>query len=248
MTGSFSGKVVAVTGASRGIGAAIADAFAASGASVACLATTLENAARTRDKILESGGQAAAYAVDVSDETSVQKAFGLVETELGPVSILVNNAGIIRDGLMMRMKSEDWDSVLGVNLKGAYLCTQAVMKGMMKARWGRIVNITSVIGLHGASGQANYAASKAGLLGLTMSTAKELGSRGITCNAVAPGFIETDMTSELPEDFRAHVEKTAPVGRLGLPGDIAGAVLFLAGEGAGYVTGQCLTVDGGLFL
>ncbi|MBS1711232.1 MAG: 3-oxoacyl-[acyl-carrier-protein] reductase [Armatimonadetes bacterium] len=248
MTGSFSGKVVAVTGASRGIGAAIAEAFAASGASVACLATTLDNAARTRDRILESGGHAAAYAVDVADQSSVQKAFGSVESELGSVSILVNNAGITRDGLMMRMKAEDWDSVLGVNLKGAYLCTQAVMKGMMKARWGRIVNITSVIGLHGASGQANYAASKAGLLGLTMSTAKELGSRGITCNAVAPGFIETDMTSELPEDFRSHVEKTAPAGRLGLPGDIAGAVLFLAGEGAGYVTGQCLTVDGGLFL
>lgn len=248
MTGSFSGKVVAVTGASRGIGAAIAEAFAASGASVACLATTLENAARTRDRILESGGHAAAYAVDVADGSSVQNAFGSVESELGPVAILVNNAGITRDGLMMRMKGEDWDSVLGVNLKGAYLCTQAVMKGMMKARWGRIVNITSVIGLHGASGQANYAASKAGLLGLTMSTAKELGSRGITCNAVAPGFIETDMTSELPEDFRAYVEKTAPAGRLGLPSDIAGAVLFLAGEGAGYVTGQCLTVDGGLFL
>lgn len=244
----LTGKVVAVTGASRGIGAAIAEAFAGAGATVACLATTLENATRTRDKILESGGKAAAFAVNVADEASVVEAFKAVESELGAVAILVNNAGVTRDGLMMRMKEEDWDTVLGVNLKGSYLCTQAVMKGMMKARWGRVVNISSVVGLHGAAGQANYSASKAGLIGLTMSTAKELGSRGVTCNAVAPGFIETDMTSELGEDFRTYVEKTAPAGRLGTPGDISGVVLFLASEAASYVTGQCVTVDGGLFL
>jgi 3-oxoacyl-[acyl-carrier protein] reductase len=248
MTIDLSGKVVAVTGASRGIGAAIAEAFAGAGAAVACMATSEANAARVRDSILALGGRAGAYGVDVSSEASVKEAFAAAEAELGPISILVNNAGVTRDLLMMRMKEEDWDTVLGVNLKGAYLCTQAVMKSMMKARWGRIINISSVVGLHGAAGQANYAASKAGLLGLTMSTAKELGSRGITCNSVAPGFIETDMTSDLPADFRSHVEKTAPAGRLGVPADIAGVVLFLASESAGYVTGQCVTVDGGLFI
>lgn len=244
----MTGKVVAVTGASRGIGASIAMAFADAGASVACMATTLENASRTKDAILERGGVATAYAVNVADETSVQEAFKAAETDLGAVTVLVNNAGVTRDGLMMRMKSEDWDTVLGVNLKGSYLCTQAVMKGMMKARTGRIVNISSVVGLHGAAGQANYSASKAGLIGLTMSTAKELGSRGVTCNAVAPGFIATDMTHDLPEDFKAHVEKTAPAGRLGTPEDISGVVLFLASDAAAYMTGQVLTVDGGLFL
>lgn len=248
MTIDLTGKVVAVTGASRGIGAAIAEAFAHAGASVACMATSEANAAKTRDAIVASGGKAAAFAVNVADEDSVKAAFMAAESELGPIAILVNNAGITRDGLMMRMKSDDWDSVLDVNLKGAYLCTQAVMKSMMKARWGRIINISSVIGQHGAAGQANYAASKAGLLGLTMSTAKELGSRGITCNAIAPGFIETDMTHDLGEDFKTHVQNTAPAGRLGTPEDIAAPVLFLASEPASYITGQTLTVDGGLFL
>jgi 3-oxoacyl-[acyl-carrier protein] reductase len=248
MTIDMTGKVVAVTGASRGIGAAIAMAFADAGASVACMATTLENASRTKNAILEKGGVAAAFAVNVADEESVAEAFKAVATDLGQISILVNNAGVTRDGLMLRMKADDWDTVMAVNLKGAYFCTQAVMKGMMKARTGRIINISSVIGLHGAAGQANYSASKAGLIGLTMSTAKELGSRGITCNAVAPGFIETDMTSELGDEFRAHVEKTAPAGRLGTPDDIAAAVMFLASDSAAYVTGQCLKVDGGLFL
>jgi 3-oxoacyl-[acyl-carrier protein] reductase len=161
---------------------------------------------------------------------------------------VVNNAGITKDTLILRMKDEDWDRVIQVNLKGAFNMIRAAAKPMMKARYGRIINISSVIGLHGGAGQANYAASKAGIIGLTMATAKELGSRGITCNAVAPGFIETDMTGDLPAEFRDYVEKSAPAGRLGKPEDISPAILFLASKEASYVTGQTLTVDGGLFL
>lgn len=236
----FSGQLVVVTGASRGIGRALAAGFAAQGAIVACVATTIENAQATANSI----ENATAHACDVSDAAAVDALFG----ELGTPSVLVNNAGITRDGLMMRMKEDDWDRVLEVNLKGAFLTTKAAMRPMMKARYGRIVNVSSVIGLHGGAGQANYAAAKAGLLGLTMSVAKELGSRGITCNAVAPGFIETDMTKDLPAEFRAHVESTAPAGRLGSPDDVVSAVLYLASKEAAYVTGQTLTVDGGLFL
>jgi len=242
----FEGKTVVVTGASRGIGREIAMQFAAQGASVACVATSQINADST---VLEiANDRCKGYACDVSDAESVEATFKQIETDLGTISVLVNNAGITRDTLMMRMSVEDWDKVMSVNLRGAFNCSKAVMRGMMKARWGRIVNVTSVVGLHGAAGQANYSASKAGLVGLTMSTAKELGSRGITCNAVAPGFIETDMTSDLPAEMRESVVKSAPLGRLGLPSDIAGAVLFFASEEAGYVTGQTLTVDGGLTL
>ncbi len=240
---SFQDRVVVVTGASRGIGRAIAEAFAKEGARVACVATTLPNAQATADAV---GGRA--YACDVSDATQVEATFDAIAREMGAPHVLVNNAGITRDGLLVRMKDDDWDRVVDVNLKGAFLCTRAVTKGMMKARAGRIVNVSSIIGDTGNAGQANYAASKAGLLGLTKSVAKELGARNVTCNAVAPGFIATEMTHGLPEEFKAHVEKTAPAGRLGTAEDVAAAVLFLASDAAAYITGQTLTVDGGLTL
>lgn len=241
----FENQIVVVTGASRGIGRAIAEGFAREGAKVACVATTEKGAQATVDAI---GNGAKAYACDVRDTNAVEEIFGKIQIDLGTPSVLVNNAGINRDTLIMRMKDDDWDRVLEVNLKGAFLCIRAVTRSMMKARYGRIVNVSSIIGQTGAAGQANYAASKAGLFGLTMSVAKELGSRGITCNAVAPGFIETDMTEALPAEMRDAVKKTAPAGRLGSPSDIATAVLFLASADASYITGQTLTVDGGLTL
>lgn len=239
----FQDKVVVVTGASRGIGKEIAAAFAREGAKVACVATTQAGADATANEI---GGKG--YACDVSDSAQVEETFAKIQEELGTTAVLVNNAGIARDNLMMRLKDDDWDRVIDVNLKGAFLCIQAVTRPMMKARYGRIINLSSVIGLHGAAGQTNYAASKAGLIGLTMAVAKELGSRNITCNAVAPGFIETDMTDSLPPDFKEQAITQAPAGRLGTPADIAPAILFLSSEEAGYITGQTLTIDGGLFL
>ena len=245
---SFQGRVAIVTGASRGIGKEIALQLAAKGAAVACVATTEEGAETVATDIRNAGQNAKGFACDVSKSDQVEAMAAGVESQLGTPAILVNNAGITRDTLILRMKEEDWDQVLAVNLKGAFLTIRAVSKLMMRARYGRIVNLSSVIGLHGGSGQANYAAAKAGVLGLTMSVAKEFGSRGITCNAVAPGFIETDMTADLPAEFREFVEKHAPAGRLGTPTDLAPAVVFLASEEAGYITGQCLTVDGGLML
>ena len=241
----FEGKVVVVTGASRGMGKEIALAFGREGATVACVATTEQGAQNTATEI---GGTAKGYACDISDAEAVEALFTAIGNDLGTPAVLVNNAGVTRDTLMMRMKDDDWDRVLDVNLKGTFLCIRAVSRPMMKARYGRIVNISSIIGLTGAAGQANYAASKAGIIGLTKSVAKELGSRGITCNAIAPGFIETDMTHDLPQEMRDHVTKTAPAGRLGTGADIAPAVLFLASEESGYITGQTLTVDGGLTL
>lgn len=241
----FQDQVVVVTGASRGIGREIAAAFAREGARVACVATTREGADGAAGGL---GGGAKGYACDVSDPAQVDPTIGKIVEEMGTPAVLVNNAGIARDNLMMRLKDEDWDRVLDVNLKGAFLCIKAVSRPMMKARYGRIVNLSSVVGLHGAAGQTNYAAAKAGLIGLSKAVAKELGSRGITCNAVAPGFIETDMTAELPAEFKEQAIKTAPAGRLGTVDDIAPAVLFLASGDAGYITGQTLTVDGGLFL
>ncbi|HJP82286.1 MAG TPA: 3-oxoacyl-[acyl-carrier-protein] reductase [Fimbriimonadaceae bacterium] len=241
----FSDQIVIVTGASRGIGKEIARAFANNGAKVACVATTAtgaESAAR------ELGNGAVGFACDVADSASVGALMDAVQSQMGIPQVVVNNAGITKDTLILRMKDEDWDRVIQVNLKGAFNMIRAAAKPMMKARYGRIINISSVIGLHGGAGQANYAASKAGIIGLTMAIAKELGSRGITCNAVAPGFIETDMTGDLPAEFREYVEKTAPAGRLGKPEDISPAILFLASKEASYITGQSLTVDGGLFL
>ncbi|CAN5348587.1 3-oxoacyl-[acyl-carrier-protein] reductase [soil metagenome] len=241
----FDGKVVVVTGASRGIGRAIASSFAAKGATVACVATTEANAQATVEAI---GGQSKAYGCDVSDATAVESTFEKIVQDLGTPAILVTNAGITRDTLMLRMKEEDWDRVIDVNLKGSFLWIRAVTKSMMKARYGRIVNISSVVGQSGAAGQVNYAASKAGIIGMSKAVAKELGSRGITCNVVSPGYIATDMTEALPEEMKEYVNKTAPAGRLGTPEDIAAAVVFLASEEASYITGQALTVDGGLTL
>lgn len=240
---NFESQVVIVTGASRGIGRAIAHSFAMRGAKVACVATSQGSASHTADAI---GGRA--YGCDVSDVEQVEATIAKIAEEMGAPSVLVNNAGVTRDTLMLRMKDEDWDKVIDVNLKGAFLTCRAVAKPMMKARYGRIVNITSIIGLGGGAGQANYAAAKAGLIGLTKTVAREFGSRNITCNAVAPGFIETDMTENLPEEFRQKVVETAPAGRLGTPEDVAAAVLFLASSEAAYITGQVLVVDGGLTL
>lgn len=238
-------RVAVVTGASRGIGKAIAVELARQGHIVACVATRRENAEKTVEAI---GGQAKAYGCDVSNSEQVLEVMTAIDDDFGTPTILVNNAGVTRDTLLARMSDEDWQKVIDVNLTGTYYCIKALLRGMMKARWGRIVNITSVVGLHGAAGQVNYSASKAGLVGLTMSIARELGSRNITCNAVAPGFIETDMTSELSEEMRSNVISAAPLGRLGTPEDIAGVVGFLTSDAAGYVTGQTITVDGGLTL
>jgi len=241
---SFTDQIAVVTGASRGIGRRIAEALAEAGATVACVATTLEGAKGTADGLPGAKG----YGCDVSDSEAVERLVGAVTTELGTPSVLVNNAGITNDALLLRMKDADWDRVIAVNLRGTFLLVRGFTKSMMKARYGRIVNLASVIGQHGGAGQANYAASKAGIEGFTKAVAKELGSRGITCNAVSPGFIETDMTADLPAEFREYVEKHAPAGRLGVAQDVAAAVLFLASREAGYITGQTLTVDGGLML
>ena len=241
---SLEGKVALVTGASRGIGNEIARQLSAAGATVACVAN--EDCQGAVDEITGAGGTARAYLCDVIDSSSVNETATAVTEDLGAPTILVNNAGIARDALMMRMSEEDWDLVIAVNLKGAFNFVKACQRGMIKARWGRIVNMASVVGLHGAAGQANYAASKAGLIGLSMAVAKELGGRNVTCNVVAPGFIETPMTADLAEEMRQHVVKTAPAGRLGTPKDIAPLVVFLCGDQASYITGQTLTVDGGL--
>jgi len=242
----FKDQVALVTGASRGIGRAIAEELAAQGATVACIATKVENLADTVAAIEAQGGIARAYGCNVGESASVNATVDQVVAELGGVHILVNNAGITRDGLLMRMSDADFSDILQVNLAGAFYFCRAVSRPMMKARYGRIINVSSIVGLHGAAGQVNYAASKAGLVGMTFALAKELGSRNITVNGVAPGFIETDMTSELSEDFKSHVIKTAPAGRLGKSADIAHAVAFFAQQSSSYITGQILTVDGGL--
>ena len=241
-------QITVVTGAGRGIGRAIALAFAAEGADVACVSRTAENSEKIAGEIRALGRRAWALAVDVSDAAAVNAAAEKILTEAGRVDILVNNAGVTRDGLLMRMSDEDWDTVLNTNLKGAFLFTRAFSRGFLKQRSGRIINIASVIGLIGNAGQCNYAASKAALIGFTKSAAREMASRGITVNAVAPGFIETDMTAGLKEELKAEILKKIPLNCLGRAEDIAQAALYLAGPAARYVTGQVLTVDGGMVM
>jgi 3-oxoacyl-[acyl-carrier protein] reductase len=245
----FENQVAVVTGAGRGIGHAIAVRLAKEGARVASVSRTETNAQKTADEINAARADAAkAYAVDVADQAVVQKAAAQIFEDFGRVDILVNNAGVTRDGLSMRMSMEDWDTVLNTNLKGAFNFIQAVMRPMIKQRSGRIINISSIAGLIGNAGQANYAASKAGLIGLTKTLARELASRGITVNAVAPGLIETDMTTVLSEEIRQNILKNVPLGKLGEPEDVAGAVAYLASAEAKYITGQVLTVDGGMVM
>ena len=246
--GQLDKQIAVVTGAGRGIGRAIALKFAAEGADVVCVSRTLENSEKVAGEIRGLGRKAWAHAVDVADAAAVSAAGERILGEAGRVDILVNNAGVTRDGLLMRMSDADWDTVLDTNLKGAFLFTKAFTRTFLKQRSGRIINIGSVIGLMGNAGQSNYAASKAGLFGFTKSMARELASRGITVNALAPGFVETDMTSGLTEQVRADILKQIPLGSFGQPEDIANAALFLASPLARYVTGQVLTVDGGMVM
>ena len=239
-------QIAVITGAGRGIGRAIALKFAAEGADIACVSRTAENAEKVAAEIRLLGRQAWAYAVDVADSAAVAAAAEKILQQTGKVDILVNNAGVTRDGLIMRMSEEDWDTVLNTNLRGAFAFIKAFSRAFLKQRSGRIINVASVIGLIGNAGQANYAASKAGLIGLTKAVAREFASRGVTVNALAPGFIETDMTAGLSAELRAEVLKRIPMNRLGQADDVADAALFLAGPGARYVTGQVLTVDGGM--
>ena len=242
---SLDGKVALVTGGTRGIGLAIAGTLHAAGARVAL---TGRDGARAREVAAGVGNGVLGVACDVADAAQVDAAVAEVERSLGSVDILVNNAGLTRDNILLRLSSDDWDAVLDANLKGAFHTTKAVIKGMMKRRAGRIINITSVVGLTGNKGQANYAASKAGLIGFTKSVAKEYASRNVLANCVAPGFIETDMTRALPEEARASLLQAIALGRLGRAEDIAGAVLFLASDLSAYITGQVLVVDGGMVL
>jgi len=243
LTIDLTGKTAFVTGSTRGIGFAIAHALHKAGAKVAIVGRDRVKAEEVATKL---GNGAAGFACDVTVGSQVEAAIAETEKALGPIDILVNNAGLTRDNLILRMSEEEWDAVLAANLKGAYFTIKAVTKGMMKRRSGRIINITSVVGITGNKGQANYAASKAGLIGLTKSVAREYASRNVLVNAVAPGFIETDMTSALPDEAKAAMLGGVSLGRPGRPEDIAGAVLFLASDLAGYITGQVLAVDGGM--
>ena len=245
---SLSGHVAFVTGASQGIGRACALRLAKEGAVVALAARNQEKLNEVVSQISAAGGQAAAFALDVADEEQLKSNTKAAINQFGKVDILVNNAGITRDQLVMRMKRADWDAVLQTNLTSAYLSIQQVISSMLKQRWGRIINITSVFGQMGQAGQANYAASKAGLIGLTMAIAREVGSRNITCNAVAPGFIETAMTDALGDEFKQTAVQQIPLGRVGSTDDVAAAVAFLASDDASYITGHVLSVNGGMLM
>ena len=242
------GKIALVTGASQGIGEAIAKRFAAQGATVVCAARTLRKLQEVADAIVAAGGASDVVVADMADAASVKAAVATVVERHGALHILVNNAGITRDKLLIQMKEEDWDAVLDTDLKGAWAAIQAATKPMMKQRWGRIINIASVVGQMGNPGQANYVAAKAGLIGLTKSVARELASRNITANAVTPGYIETAMTAGLSEEVKAEFTKQIPLGRMGTGEDIANAAAFLASEEAGYITGQTLSVNGGMLM
>jgi 3-oxoacyl-[acyl-carrier protein] reductase len=246
---NFQNQTAIVTGAGRGIGHAIAARLASDGARVACVSRSEENAKRTADELNKARADAAKhYAVDVADHAAVQKVGARILEDFGKVDILVNNAGVTRDGLAMRMSVEDWDTVVNTNLRGAFNFTQSILRAMIKQRSGRIINITSVIGLIGNAGQTNYAASKAGLIGFTKSLARELASRNITVNAVAPGFINTDMTSGLSDEIKKTIQAQIPLGKTGTPENVADAVMFLASAEASYITGQVVCVDGGMVM
>jgi len=245
---SLSGRVALITGASQGIGRGCALRLAKEGASVAVAARNQEKLNELANEITAAGGKAAVFPLDVADEEQVKSTVKSVIAQFGKIDILANNAGITRDQLVMRMKRADWDAVLQTNLTSAYLCIQQVLPSMLKQRWGRIINVSSVFGQMGQAGQANYAASKAGLIGLTMAIAREVGSRNITCNAIAPGFIETAMTNLLSEEFKQNAVKQIPLGRVGRTDDIAGALAFLASDDAAYITGHVLSVNGGMLM
>ena len=246
--GGVNGRVALVTGSAQGIGRAIALTLARDGASVVVADILEDKIPAVVNEITGTGGQAVGFKMNVADEESVKAAFKEVVAKFGKLDILVNNAGIARDQLMMRMKRADWDLVVAINLTGPYLCMQQALGGMVRQHWGRIVNIASVFGQMGQGGQCNYSASKAGLIGLTMSIAREVASRNVTVNAVAPGFIETAMTAALPQEMRDSLVKMIPLGRVGADQDVANAVRFLASEEAGYITGHVLKVNGGILM
>ena len=245
---SLPGRVALVTGASQGIGRTCALRLAKDGAFVAVAARSKDKLDELVNEIAAAGGTAAAFGLDVADEDQVKATVKAAIGQFGKIDILVNNAGITRDQLVMRMKRADWDAVLQTNLTSAYLLIQQVITTMLKQRWGRIINVTSVFGQMGQAGQANYSASKAGLIGLTMAIAREVGSRNITCNAVAPGFIETPLTAVLTDEFKQNAVKQIPLGRVGTSDDVASAVAFLASDEASYITGHVLSVNGGMLM
>ena len=245
---ALNGRIAVVTGASQGIGRACAIELAKRGASVALVARNQQKLEEVANEIASAGGRARVTAADIENEDQIKAAFKAIVADLGKIDILVNNAGITRDQLILRMKRTDWDAVLNTNLTSAYLCTQQAISSMLKQRWGRIINVTSIFGQMGQAGQANYASSKAGLIGLTMAVARELGSRNITCNAVAPGFIETAMTSALSDDLKQNALKAIPLGRVGTPEEVAHCVAFLVSDEAAYITGHVLNVNGGMLM